>query len=798
MRVSLDWLREFVDIEIEVEELVTRLSMSGTKVETVHVPGQDIEGVVVAEVLGVSEHPNADTLTLVDVRTGDGSEQRVVCGARNFGVGDRVPLAQVGARLPGMKVAERKIRGEVSRGMLCSASELELSKDHSGIFVLGPDAPLGEDIVALLGLDDPIIELELTPNRPDCMGMVGVAREVAALTGNDLRLPSAAVTEDDELPGDVRIEILDPDGCPRYCARFIDGVTIAPSPSWLGARLTAAGIRPISNVVDITNYVMLETAQPLHGFDASKVNQRHILVRRAEVNEAFTTLDGVERTLAQEDLLIADPTRPLALAGVMGGIDSEVSPDTTSVIVESAYFDKASIAFTSRRHQLRSEASARFERGTDPENVVYAATRAAKLIVEHCGGAISASIADAYPAPRPRSSIRLRPARSESLLGIRAPKSDQAAALRAIGLVVEDKGDVLEVEIPGFRPDLSREVDLIEEVARLAGFKGLPSTLPKGWAGGLDRSQRAERALKRGLVGVGVSEAWTPSFMSDRDLDALGVEDDNPARRAVELRNPMTEDERWLRTTLLPGLMRSSSRNLAHGAPGLSLFEVARVYEPSAEPLPTESLVLSAVFAGQRSPKTWPAAGRAWDLFGAKGILEAVFRHLGVRSPTFDPGKGMPFHPTRVARVRLGDTPVGVLGEIHPDVIEAFEFPVGTTAIAFELALEPLFAALPGRPKVEELPRFPPVYADLAVVVDESVPASLVESVVRRAGAPEVQSAHLFDVYRGEQVRAGKKSLAYALEMRAPDRTLTDEDASAVVSRIVNVLGEKTGAELRS
>ncbi|MDQ3619553.1 MAG: phenylalanine--tRNA ligase subunit beta [Actinomycetota bacterium] len=798
MRVGLNWLREFVDIEIEVEELVTRLSMSGTKVETVHAPGQDIEGVVVAEVLAISEHPNADTLTLVDVRTGDGNEQRVVCGARNFGVGDRVPLAQVGARLPGMKVAERKIRGEVSRGMLCSAAELELSKDHSGIYVLGTDAPLGEDIVALLELDDPIIELELTPNRPDCMGMVGVAREVAALTGKDLRLPSAAVTEDDDLPGDVRVEILDAVGCPRYCARFVDGVATAPSPSWLGSRLTAAGIRPVSNVVDITNYVMLETAQPLHGFDASKVNDHHILVRRAEANEALTTLDGVERTLAEDDLLIADPARPLGIAGVMGGIDSEVSPGTTSVIVESAYFDKASIAFTSRRHQLRSEASARFERGTDPENVVYAATRAVKLIAEHCGGAISSAVADAYPAPQPRASIRLRPARAESLLGARVPKSDQAAALKAIGLVVEDKGGALEVEVPGFRPDLGREVDLIEEVARLAGFEGLPSTLPKGWAGGLERSQRAERALKRCLVGVGLSEAWTPSFMSDRDLDALGVEDDNPARRAVELMNPMTEDERWLRTTLIPGLMRSSSRNLAHGAPGLSLFEIARVYEPNAEPLPEERLVLSAVFAGQRTPKTWPAPGRTWDLFGAKGILQAVFLHLGLQPPIFDPGKGMPFHPTRVARVRLDDTPVGVLGEIHPDVIEAFEFPVGAGAIAFELALEPLFAVLPGRPKVEELPRFPPVYADLAVVVDEEVPASLVESIVRRAGGPDVQSVHLFDVYRGEQVRAGKKSLAYALEMRAPDRTMTDVDASAVLSRIVNVLGEKTGAELRS
>ena len=798
MRVSLKWLREFVDIDLEVEELVATLNMSGTKVEAVHLPGRDIEGVIVAEVLSISEHPNADSLTLVDVRTGEGPEQRVVCGARNFKVGDHVPLAQVGASLAGMEIAERKIRGEVSRGMLCSAAELSLSKDHSGIFVLGDDAPLGEDIVSLLSLDDPIIDLEITPNRPDCMGMIGIAREVAALTGKELRVPSAAVAEDDELTGDVRVEILDEEGCPRYCARFIGGVAVGSSPSWMGARLTGAGIRPVSNVVDVTNYVMLETGQPLHGFDADKVHDRHIIVRRAEENETFETLDGVERKLSRDDLLIADPSGPLALAGVMGGLESEVSEGTTNVIVESAHFDKVSVAFTNQRHQLRSEASARFERGVDPENVVYAATRAAKLIVDHCGGVVASSIEDVYPTPKPRQRIRLRPARIESLLGLRVPKTDQAAALRAIELEVEDKGDVLEVEVPGFRPDVTREADLIEEVARLVGFEKLPSTLPKGWAGGLDRDQRAGRALKQVLVDLGVYEAWTPSFMSARDLDALQVEADNPARNAVELMNPMTEEERWLRTTLLPGLMRSSSRNLAHGAPGVALFEIARVYEPTGETLPSERLVLSGVCAGERSPKRWQAEAGDWDFFGTKGVVEAALGRLGVGPPDYEPGKGMPFHPTRVARVRLGDVPIGVIGAVHPDVIAAFDFPTGTDAVAFELALEPVFAALPARPEVDDLPRFPPVYVDLAIVVDETVPASMVESLLRRAGAPEVRSIRLFDVYRGKQVRAGKKSLAYALEMRASDRTLTDEDANVVRSRIMGALGEKTGAELRS
>ena len=798
MRVSLKWLREFVDIDLDTEELVARLNMSGTKVEAVHLPGRDIEGVIVAEVLDISEHPNADTLTLVDVRTGEGLEQRVVCGARNFKVGDHVPFAQVGASLGDTKIAERKIRGEVSRGMLCSAAELALSKDHSGIYVLGDDAPLGADIVRLLDLDDPIIELEITPNRPDCMGMIGIAREVAALTGSELRLPSAAVAEDDGLSGHVRIEILDGEGCPRYCARYVAGVAVGSSPSWLGVRLTGAGIRPVSNVVDVTNYVMLETGQPLHGFDADKVHERHIIVRRAEENEAFETLDGIQRKLSKDDLLIADPAGPLALAGVMGGLDSEVSDDTTNVIIESAHFDKVSVAFTNQRHQLRTEASARFERGTDPENVVYAATRAAKLIVEHCGGAVASAVEDAYPAPKPRSRIRLRPAQTEALLGVRVPTADQAAALRAIEFDVADEGDVLEVEVPGFRPDVTREADLIEEVARLVGFDKLPSTLPKGWAGGLNRDQRAERALKRVLVDLGLFEAWTPSFMSARDLEALHVEADNPARNAVELMNPMTEDERWLRTTLLPGLLRSASRNLAHGTSGAALFEIARVYEPIGETLPSERLVLSGVCAGERSTKTWLSAERGWDFFAAKGVVDAALGRLGVGPADYDPGKGMPFHPTRVARVRLDDVAIGVIGAVHPDVIAAFDIPAATEAVAFELALEPVFAVLPGRPEVEDLPRFPPVYVDLAIVVDESVPASMVKSLLQRAGAPEVRSVRLFDVYRGEQVRAGKKSLAYALEMRAPDRTLTDEDANEVRERIMSALAEKTGAELRS
>jgi len=796
VRLSVNWLRDYVDLDVPDEELAHRLSFSGSKVEEIHRSGRGITDVVVAEVLEIHEHPNADTLTLVDVKRGDGETQRVVCGARNIAVGDRVPLAVVGAQLPDMRITERKIRGEVSAGMLCSARELGVSKDHSGILVLPADASLGDDVVEVLGLNDTILELEITPNRPDLMSIVGLAREVAALFDRELRLPDADLQGSDEVDGGVTVEIQDPQGCPRYLARYIEGVKSGPSPAHIARRLLSAGMRPISNIVDATNYALLELGHPLHAFDAARVADHHIIVRRARNGERFTTLDGIEREMHQDDLLITDPRKALAIAGVMGGQDSEVADVTSAVILESAYFDHASIAYTSRRHMLRSEASARFERKMDPDAVPYAAARCAGLITELAGGTVATSEVDEYPKPLERPTITLRPARTDKILGISIPADDQVRYLASVELRPTMQDGSIVVVPPGYRQDLEREIDLVEEVARLAGLEGLPATLPPGRKGGLEVDQVTERAIRRSLDGLGLQEAWTNSFMGPQDPDMLGLPDGHPARNMVLLANPTTEDKIAVRTTLLPNMLRSTARNFAHGASAVALFEIARVFEPSGESLPREGLVLAVVLAGDRRPKTWDEDQRSWDFFGAKGILETLLTALRVPPAGFAPATGMPFHPTRAARVSLGGTDLGALGELHLDVCERFEVPAGTTVM--EVALGPVLAAVPSRPRAGDLPRFPPIYIDIAVVVPEDVPADQILFVIRSGGSPEVTSARLFDLYRGDQVPAGSKSLAYALELRDPDKTLTDEEAGAVRDRIVAELSSRFGATLRA
>jgi len=795
MKVTLNWLREFVDIDVDTKRLVELLDFSGTKVEGVTTPSDDVSGVVVAEVLNIEDHPNADTLTLVDVRTEDG-EQRVVCGARNFSVGDRVPLARVGARLPGMDITERKIRGEVSRGMLCSGAELGVSRDHSGILVLSPDADLGADIVPTLGLDDTQLELEITLNRPDCMSILGVAREIAALTGKKLRRPEVKLEASSDVSSPVSVKIEDPRACPRFVARFIEGIKIGPSPQWMARRLLACGVRPISNVVDITNYVLLELGHPLHAFDADHVANQAIVVRRARKGERFKTLDGVERELEPDDLLITDGSKPIGLAGIIGGEESEVSDSTTNVLLECAYFDPDTIAFTARRQNLRTEASARFERGMDFEMAPVASARAAQLMVELSGGRVSATLVDEYPQRIERRRIRLRPASTDKLLGITIPPAEQAERLRSIEMTVGDSTGALDVVVPTFRPDVTREVDLIEEVGRLHGFHELPSTLPKGAAGGLERDQRAERSLRHVLADLGVYEVVTPSLISPEDIERLELDESNPARRMVEVANPMVEDERAMRTTLLPSVLKAVALNQAQRAQGVALFEIARIYEPMHDVLPQEGLVLAGAFSGLRSEQEWTGPARQWDFFGVKGILEAAFDGLGLESPLFAPAKGKPFHPTRAATVSLGSAPLGALGELHPDVCARFD--VAERTLAFELSLAPVFEALPERVQLREPSRYPATFIDLAVVVDDAVASAKVRDVIAGAGAPEVVSVRLFDVYKGQQVGEGKKSLAFALELRAEEGTMTDDEALKVRDRILPALQERTGGTIRT
>jgi phenylalanyl-tRNA synthetase beta chain len=648
----------------------------------------------------------------------------------------------------------------------------------------------------VLGLDDAIFDLEVTPNRGDCMGMIGIAREVAALVGSELRLPSIEFDPDPDLRSPVAVDIEEADGCRRFVAHYAEDVAIAPSPSWMQARLLALGVRPISNVVDITNYVMLETGQPLHAYDAAKLAGPRIIVRRAVEGEKQTTLDGQSRAMHPDDLLITDPERLHGIAGVMGGEDSEVSETTTSVVLECANFDHASVAFTMRRHGIRTEAGIRFERGADPEAPPFTSRRAMRLMAELAGARVSADMIDEYPRPWHPRALTLRPERTDHILGYSVPPDEQVKHLRSIAIDAEHKDGVIEAQIPSFRNDLKREIDLVEEVARLAGFDRLPSTLPRGGAGGLEPEQAAERRLRRILTGFGLSEAWTSSFGSQAELDMLGLDDEHPARRMVALENPTSDEEPVLRTTLLPGLLRSAARNVAQRAESVALFEVARVYEPSRDLLPREELCLGAVFCGRMGRPSWRGRDRMWDFFSAKGVFESLLAAMEMPPAKWSPVSGKPLHPTRAASINFSGAPIGVFGEVHPDVCERFDVPDGT--IVFEIGLATLFSSLPERAKVTELSRFPAVYRDVALVVDEGIQAALIEDIIRRAGQPELESVRLFDVYRGAQVPEGKKSLAYALHLRSHERTLTDEDADAVRSRILTVLAERTGAELRT
>lgn len=782
MRVPLSWLREFVPVEAEPDALAERLSLGGFAVEETIRTGAGISGVVVGEIRSVRDHPDADNLVLV--RAFDGERERdIVCGARNFGPGDRVPLALPGARLPGgVEIGRREVRGEQSDGMLCSSAELRVSEDHAGIMVLDPDAPLGADVVRALDLDDVIYHLDVTTNRGDCLSIVGIAREVAALYGLPLTVPLPKVPEDDgpaEERASVRID--DTKGCPRYLARVIEGVRVGPSPWWMRRRILACAMRPISNVVDVTNYVLLERGHPLHAFDLATLGGSAIVVRRPRSRERIVTLDGVERALERDDVMICDAGRPVAVGGVMGGAETEVTEGTAQVLLEAAYFDPLRIRRTAARLGLRTEASVRFERGADPEAVRPAADRAAELFAQVCGGRVARGAIDAYPRPPRRRTVRLRAGRARHVLGADVPAERMATDLRALGCDVEMSRQVLRVTVPTHRPDLEIEEDLIEEVARLHGYDRLPETLPsRARIGSLTWEQRRGRTARAILAGRGLSEAQTLSLISPALPDRLGLAADHPWRNVVRLQNPLSEEESTLRPSLVPGLLLAAQRNAARRVLPVMLYEIGRVFAAGAPP--GETLRAAWVMAGS-APVSWHGA-RDLDLFDAKGTLEALLRGLGIGTLELETGgdRGGAFHPARSATVRVDGQPVGVLAEIHPRAAEALGLP--DRVAVCEIDLDPVLARAP-RAVEHTVSRFPAVARDLALVVPEGTPATEVEGVIRGAGGALLESAALFDVYRGSPVPEGHVSLAYALFFRDPERTLTDTDADAAFGAIV-------------
>jgi phenylalanyl-tRNA synthetase beta chain len=793
MRAPLSWIRDFTPADAPVDELVAALNQLGLEVESVDEPGREVRDVVAARVLDVISHPNADRLTLVDVDYGSG-QTRVVCGASNVESGNVVPLAPAGAQIPGMRLGRREFRGVESDGMLCSPSELGLGEDDEGILQLDTTVAPGADVRTVLGLDDVVFDLDLTPNRPDAMCIIGVARELAAHFGWPLEVAEASAPVDTAFDPPVTVRIDAPERCPRYLAR-VARVTMGPSPAWMAQRLAKAGMRPISNVVDVTNYVLLERNQPLHAFDFRRLGGGGIRVRLAEAGERITTLDDIDRELTPDDLLICDADNvPQAIAGIMGGSTAEVSDATTEILLESAYFQPMGVARSSRRLKLRSEASARFERGIDPEGIARHAERAMELLAEAAGAAIAPSTVDEYPAPVERPSIRVRTTKVNRVLGTSLGDTDVLEALRPLGIAAEGNGDEIVAVPPTFRPDLLREIDLIEEVARRIGFARIGRTVarPEVQVGGLTHRQRDRRLAADVLVGAGLSEAITIPLVAPADLETAGA----PHDRVVEAANPLRAEESVLRTRVLPGLLRAAVRNQSRGVADVALFEIGRVFlAPKGDGvLPDEPYHVAAVLTGvvRRRPVE---DDRPVDAYDGVDVVRQLLDGVEVADERIEATTSAGFHPGRAAAVVVAGANIGVVGEVDPALLSGLE--LQGPVVALELDLDRLLNA-PRRDRTFRSPStYPPSNIDLAFVFDEQVGAAAVAATLRRTAGDLLEAVDVFDEFRGGPIGAGRKSLAYALRFRAPDHTLTDDEVGKLRQRCIDAVKKVHGGELR-
>ena len=819
MRVSYKWLKTMVDVPEEPRDLVAELIRTGTEVEAIDTVGQAFDHVVTGKVLTKDPHPDSDHMWVTTVDVGaanadaEGNPQplQIVCGAQNFNAGDHIVVAMVGAELPGgIKIKKAKLRGVESRGMNCSARELGLSGDHSGIMILPEDAPVGMPFARYADLSDSVLDCEITPNRPDCLSMIGMAREVGAILDEDLHIELPAIKQEQGAPASdvVEVEIADEGLCDRYVMRVVRNVKVGPSPQWMVERLSAAGVRSINNVVDITNYVMMLTGQPLHAFDMAAFDQaddgkRHVVVRAAHAGEKFTTLDGQERVLAEGMGLITDNGRPVALAGVMGGLNSEIEDDSTDVLIESACFAAGRTSHTSRDLDLISEASLRFERQVDVEGCVNVANITCALIEELAGGEVAPGCVEVYPAPFEPAKITLRLARVDALIGASIAPAFTRTALARLGCGVEDaaSGELL-VTQPSFRPDLTREIDLIEEILRLWGMGRVEATIPaaKNHVGGLTPDQRLERKIGQVLRACGLNETTTYGFAAPGDLEKIGMSEEGRGL-PVKLMRPLVAEQSEMRRTLLPGLLTSVDYNEDHGNGNIQLYEMGRLFfgRPNKSQ-PKERMSVAAVLAGAWGDSTCNQKYRPLRFFDGKGIVEELLAQLRVEKVRFrpcDPEKYRFLQPGRAAEVLAGGTLLGWVGEVHPSAREAFDIKLPVTA--FELDVDALKRAARPQGAYRGFSPYPPVEMDLAIVVDEDVTCETLEQRLRSAGGKLLSDVRLFDVYRdNERVGAGKKSMAFALTYRAEDHTLTSAEVEKVHQRLITKVCKAVGGTVRS
>lgn len=802
MKVTYNWLKEYVDFDLSPDQLAELLTMLGLEVEAMERIGEGFDDVVVAHVEEKRQHPNADKLSLCRVNNGV-EVLDVVCGAQNFKQSDTVVLAQIGAVLPGdFKIKKSKIRGEESCGMLCSEKELGLADDSAGIMILNDRSLVpGTPIFTALGLKDTLFEIGLTPNRADCLSVAGIAREIAAKLGLKHTYPESTVTEGEEgVESLIAVAVDDTDYCPRYSARYISGCKIAPSPDWLVKRLNTIGIRSINNVVDVTNLVMMELGQPLHAFDCDRLAGSRIVVRRAVDGECFTTLDGQERILVSSDLVICDSERPVALAGVMGGLNSEIENTTTSILLESAFFKPAAIRKTSKRLGLHTESSHRFERGVDVEGVVRALNRAALLIVQLAGGTLARGELDVNCGNYGKASISFRPDRANKLIGISLSRTEINNILEKLECSVVDTGeDHVLVTPPSYRIDIEREIDLVEEVARLNGFDKIPVTMPQAviTSDRPSKHQLLERRARNILVDQGMNEIINFSFTASDAAGKLMLAEDDSRRNSIRLSNPLVDEQSVMRTTLLPGLLETVARNINFRSLDLKLFEMRRVYLPvDCDNMPSEPIFIVGAVTGSRDGDGWSRPNELVDFYDVKGTLEALFELIGLSSVTWSTEQLEPYyHPGKASSILIGRDCIGSVGEIHPTVQE--NFGIDKPVYCFEIDFEKLVKYSCTKQNITAPSRYPDSTRDIAMLVPDNLPSARIIDCIKTVKAKEIENIQVFDVYRGKGISDGYASVGVRIRYRSYERTLTDDEINMIHNKVTDNLVTKLQVSMR-
>ena len=795
MLVPLKWLRDYVDIDIDTQEFADMMTMTGSKVEKVDFFGKETNGVEVCKILEIEQHPDADRLKVTKVEVANGEILQIVTNATNIKVGDYVPVARIGAVLPGdFKIKKGKLRGVLSEGMFCGAEELTIPsafvEDHKkdGIYILDhqDSFELGMDVRDVLGINDALIEFEITSNRPDCRSIIGIAREAAVTLGKELKYPEIKVNgSDEEMSFEIDIQT---DLCKRYCGRVVKDVKVGPSPYWMQRKLIEAGMRPINNIVDITNYVMLELGQPLHAFDLDDIKYNKMTVKMAEEGEKFTTLDGVERTLTSDMLVIGNQDKTLDLAGIMGGENSEIKDTTTSIFIEGASFAKENIRATSKKLGLRTEASSRFEKGIDINLTEAAVNRACQLIEELGCGTVLNGMLDYYPQKEEVQKVTVNPVRINKLLGVNVPMDQFINILESLEFKCNlVSSEVLELEVPTFRLDITEDADILEEIARIYGYDNIPAANLEGnaTAGVKTDKQKFIDNVKANSIACGLNEILTYSFVSLRGVDKINLCADDEKRNFVKIMNPLGEETSVMRTTLIPNMLDVISTNISHKVEEVSAFECGNTFTPQ-EGLPVESKKYCVGMYGKEV-----------DFFVLKGVVESVLNNVGLKGYEIEPETtNLTFHPGRCAKIVYNNIYIGTFGELHPDVIENYN--LGQRVYVAEIDIDTVFENITLTKSYNPLPKYPSTSRDIALIVKDEVFVKQIEDIIKSNGEDLVESYKLFDVYKGAQIEKGHKSIAYSITYRSKDKTLTDEDVAKVHEKILSELSEKLNANLRS